>query len=106
MTATRTPGRMQAPAQRTNPLRAGQRQQRSAPPATMVIFGASGDLTRRKLVPALYNLALEHMLPSQFTVVGVSRTPESDEQFRQTMHEGVDAFSRSGKAQPATWDGF
>ncbi len=91
---------------RANPLREGQQRQRTAPPATMVIFGASGDLTKRKLVPALYNLALEHAIPGEFTVVGVSRSAMSDAQFRDAMREGVDEFSRTGKAKPAVWDGF
>ncbi|MDQ6833523.1 MAG: glucose-6-phosphate dehydrogenase, partial [Chloroflexota bacterium] len=54
-----------------NPLREGLRLQRTPEPCVMVIFGASGDLTRRKLVPALYNLTRERLLPGGFTVVGV-----------------------------------
>ncbi|HYN92769.1 MAG TPA: glucose-6-phosphate dehydrogenase [Pilimelia sp.] len=57
---------------------------RSAPPATLVIFGASGDLTRRKLVPAVENLARHKRLPQQFTVVGVARTQMDDERFLAT----------------------
>jgi glucose-6-phosphate 1-dehydrogenase len=53
-----------------NPLRTGLRMGRTPEPCTMVIFGASGDLTRRKLVPALYNLARERRLPAGFSVVG------------------------------------
>src|SRR3954468_25010693 len=56
-------------------------QERSAPPATLVIFGASGDLTRRKLLPAVESLARHHRLPAEFALVGVARTPMSDEQF-------------------------
>ncbi|GID28555.1 glucose-6-phosphate dehydrogenase [Paractinoplanes brasiliensis] len=56
-------------------------QERSAPPATLVIFGASGDLTRRKLLPAVESLARHNRLPSQFALVGVARTPMADEQF-------------------------
>ncbi|MCM4077778.1 glucose-6-phosphate dehydrogenase [Paractinoplanes hotanensis] len=56
-------------------------QERSAPPATLVIFGASGDLTRRKLLPAVESLARHNRLPSQFALVGVARTPMGDEQF-------------------------
>jgi glucose-6-phosphate 1-dehydrogenase len=104
MTTASTPTR--EPARRRNPLRAGQRMQRTAPPNTMVIFGASGDLTRRKLVPALYNLALERLLPPEFTVIGVSRTQETDDEFRTRMRESVDEFSRSGKTRPANWDSF
>ena len=56
-------------------------QERSAPPATLVIFGASGDLTRRKLLPAIESLARHERLPDQFAVVGVARTSMTDEQF-------------------------
>jgi glucose-6-phosphate 1-dehydrogenase len=49
----------------------------------MVIFGATGDLTHRKLLPALYNLALEHPLPAGFSVVGFARRPYDDEFFRK-----------------------
>src|ERR1700742_3455107 len=56
-------------------------QERSAPPATLVIFGASGDLTRRKLLPAVESLARHNRLPEQFALVGVARTPMGDEQF-------------------------
>ncbi len=56
-------------------------QERSAPPATLVIFGASGDLTRRKLIPAVESLARHHRLPQEFAVVGVARTAMNDEQF-------------------------
>jgi glucose-6-phosphate 1-dehydrogenase len=58
---------------------------RSAPPATLVIFGASGDLTRRKLIPAVANLARHHRLPREFAVVGVARTPMDDEKFRDSV---------------------
>src|SRR4051794_15586808 len=56
-------------------------QERSAPPATLVIFGASGDLTRRKLLPAVESLARHNRLPSEFALVGVARTPMADEDF-------------------------
>src|SRR5689334_16553503 len=56
-------------------------QERSAPPATLVIFGASGDLTRRKLLPAVESLARHNRLPSEFALVGVARTPMADDQF-------------------------
>ena len=53
----------------------------------LVIFGASGDLTKRKLIPALYNLALEKRLPDRFAVVGYARTDMTDESFRDKMRE-------------------
>src|SRR4051794_25256880 len=56
-------------------------QDRNAPPATLVIFGASGDLTRRKLLPAVESLARHNRLPSEFALVGVARTPMADEDF-------------------------
>jgi glucose-6-phosphate 1-dehydrogenase len=62
----------------------------------MVIFGASGDLTKRKLIPALYNLALEKRLPERFAVVGYARSDMTDESFRDKMREAVKEFSRTG----------
>ncbi|HEX7601894.1 MAG TPA: glucose-6-phosphate dehydrogenase [Polyangiaceae bacterium] len=68
--------------------------ERTGDACAIVIFGASGDLTKRKLVPALYNLAVSRALPGSFAVVGVARRPKSDEQFRAEMREGVSKFSR------------
>ena len=56
-----------------NPLRTGLRRDRGAPPCSIVIFGASGDLTQRKLVPALYNLHADRLLPGAFAVVVAAR---------------------------------
>src|ERR671913_1917481 len=64
--------------------------------AVLVIFGASGDLTKRKLIPALYNLALEKRLPERFWVVGFARSDMSDGEFRNRMREAVSEFSRTG----------
>jgi glucose-6-phosphate 1-dehydrogenase len=75
-------------------------------PTVLVIFGAGGDLTWRKLVPALYNLCLDDLLPDQFAVIGVDLKEMEDEDFRQRLHDGVDKFSRRGKADPETWDKF
>src|SRR4051812_43941614 len=63
-------------------------QERSAPPATLVIFGASGDLTRRKLLPAVESLARHNRLSEQFALVGVARTPMADEQFAESALGG------------------
>ena len=60
----------------------------------MVIFGASGDLTQRKLFPALYSLAFRHLLPRNFAVVGVARTEESDEDFSERMKAAVQEHGR------------
>jgi glucose-6-phosphate 1-dehydrogenase len=75
-------------------------------PAVLVIFGGGGDLTRRKLTPALYNLYLDHRLPDQFAVMGLDRKEMSDEDFRQQLRAGVDQFSRRGRADDETWDQF
>ena len=80
---------------------------RKRPHACVVtIFGASGDLTKRKLIPALYNLALEKRLPERFAVVGYARSEMSHEAFREKMREAVSEFSRTGLKDPAVWDQF
>ena len=67
-------------AENENPLQAGQDSGPVAQPCTLVIFGAAGDLARRKLVPAVYNLALDGVLPANFAVVGFARRELSDEE--------------------------
>lgn len=89
-----------------NPLRFGMRNARTVQPSIMVIFGATGDLTHRKLLPALYNLALEQPLPPQFTVVGVARRPFSNEEFRQQALESINKFSRNRPVNQAVWETF
>ncbi len=77
-----------------NPLRAGSRSEAQPQPATLVIFGATGDLTKRKLIPALYNLAIDGHLPPNFSVIGFARRDWTDEFFRNEMCEGIKEFSR------------
>jgi glucose-6-phosphate 1-dehydrogenase len=77
-----------------NPLLEGLHLQRTPEPCALVIFGASGDLTRRKLFPALYSLALRRLLPEKFGVVGVARTEQSDDEFRDRMKHAVQEFGR------------
>ena len=77
-----------------NPLLEGLRLQRTPEPCALVIFGASGDLTRRKLFPALYSLALRRLLPEKFGVVGVARSEETDDEFRERMKHAVQEFGR------------
>src|SRR5919199_3319436 len=77
-----------------NPLLEGLHIRRTAEPCAIVIFGASGDLTRRKLLPALYSLAFRRLLPEQFGVVGVARSEETDDEFRERMKEAVQEFGR------------
>jgi len=79
---------------------------RKAGPTIIVIFGGSGDLSWRKLVPALYNLYLDKWIPENFAVLGLGRKDLTDVDFRERLHEGVDSFSRSGKAAPESWERF
>src|SRR2546426_8695537 len=72
----------------------------------LTIFGASGDLTRRKLIPALYNLALEKRLPERFAVVGYARSEISHEEFSKKMREAVSEFSRTGLKDESVWQQF
>ncbi len=89
-----------------NPLRAGLESERVPEPCVVVIFGASGDLARRKLLPALYALALEHRLPVGLTVLGVARRPLDDAAFRREMREAVAAHGRTGTPESAEWEPF
>jgi len=90
----------------TNPLRRGLVEERTAAACAVVIFGASGDLTRRKLMPALYNLGISRSLPSGFAVVGVARREKSHDEFRAEMKEGVSKFSRRKPIDAAMWEDF
>jgi glucose-6-phosphate 1-dehydrogenase len=75
-------------------------------PATIVLFGGSGDLARRKLLPALYNLALQRLLPASFAVVGAARRATSDEEFRKELHDAVAEFSRTKPMNEEVWGAF
>src|SRR5262245_16863880 len=77
-----------------NPLAVGLGIRRTPAPCAIVVFGASGDLTKRKLFPALYSLAYRRLLPERFAVVGVARTEETSRQFVSTMRRAVKEFSR------------
>src|SRR5205807_8642178 len=80
--------------QQTNPLREGLSTRAVPQPCSVVIFGATGDLSHRKLLPALYNLAADGELPPAVTVIGFARRPKSDDDFRSEMEEGLKKFSR------------
>lgn len=90
----------------TNPLEEPGTMSRTADPCVMVIFGATGDLTGRKLLPALYNLARDGQLPAHFACVGFARRDKTNEIFRDEMHEAINRFSRSKPAEGALWDNF
>ena len=72
---------------------------------SIVIFGASGDLTRRKLIPALFSLYCKKKLPQNWRIIGLSRSHLSDDDFRQRLSEGIQEFAPS-KRDPAEWDSF
>ena len=86
-------------------LRDDQRLPRTPDPCVMIIFGASGDLTARKLVPALYDLAAQRRLPLEFAVVGVSRTEMSHEEFREKLRKALGEY-RSGEVSDDVWESF
>jgi glucose-6-phosphate 1-dehydrogenase len=88
-----------------NPLRVGLRQERTPEPLILVIFGASGDLTQRKLVPALYQLKRERRLPAELTIVGTARREWSHDYFRQQMRQGIEEFS-DGIGSEEYWQDF
>ncbi|HEX9636635.1 MAG TPA: glucose-6-phosphate dehydrogenase [Acidobacteriota bacterium] len=90
----------------TNPLRKGLAQERPADPALMVIFGASGDLTKRKLIPALLELAREHLLPSGFAIVGCARREMSHQAFRAHLRGAMDEPGTEASGALSAWDGL
>src|SRR5713226_108979 len=77
-----------------NPLREGLSTRAVPQPCSVVIFGATGDLAHRKLIPALYNLAADGELPPAVTVIGFARREKSDDEFRREMEEATRKFSR------------
>ncbi len=87
----------------SNPLSEGLRLRRRPDPCVLAIFGASGDLTRRKLFPALYALAYRRLLPERFAVVGVARSQQTTAQFRATMKQAVKDFGHDPFRQDV-WD--
>jgi glucose-6-phosphate 1-dehydrogenase len=97
---------MTAAALEPNPLREGLDQERVPEPSCLVIFGASGDLTQRKLVPGLYSLAHDGLLPSGQTIVGLARAEMSDEAFRKAMREACDKHARTRPVDDAVWERF
>jgi glucose-6-phosphate 1-dehydrogenase len=75
-------------------------------PCLLVIFGAAGDLTRRKLIPALYNLLREKALDERFAVIGYSRAQQSDQDYRQLLFRAVQSYSRSQPVDEPLWGDF
>ncbi|MCZ6533252.1 MAG: glucose-6-phosphate dehydrogenase [SAR324 cluster bacterium] len=89
-----------------NPLHEGLIQERVPEPHVMVIFGAGGDLSKRKLIPALYTLARERLLPGGFAMLGTANRDMDDKAFRQEMKESCDRFARRRPVDASLWKGF
>jgi len=75
-------------------------------PTVFVILGGAGDLTWRKLVPVLFELSQDRSLPARFAIIAVDRIKFGDEALRHRLHDGVNQFSRFGKAKAAVWNQF
>src|ERR1051325_4866798 len=89
-----------------NPLPEGIRLEQAAEPCTVIIFGASGDLTKRKLVPALYRLTQERLLPAEFAILGFSRSPLDDDAFRASMKDAIVTYSEAKSVDNTVWESF
>ena len=89
-----------------NPFLDPLRFERRVPECAVVIFGANGDLTKRKLLPALYRLAYDRRLSAGFAMVGLSRTPLGDDQFRDRMRDAVKKFSEDTTFDEGVWNTF
>jgi glucose-6-phosphate 1-dehydrogenase len=86
-----------------HPFLQGLSKHRGAPPTVVVIFGASGDLTARKLIPAVYNLGHDNLLPADFHLVGYGRKAIPDAEFRTLAAAAIKEFSRR-EPDAAVWD--
>ncbi len=80
--------------------------QAGAPPCVLVLFGATGDLARRKLMPALYSLACQDLLPSNFAIIAFARKPKDDTEFREDVRQSIITFSPSMKVDDDCWKQF
>src|SRR6516162_3113877 len=89
-----------------NPFADPLRFERRVPECAIVIFGANGDLTKRKLLPALYRLAYDRRLPASFAIIGNSRTAQTDEEFRGHMRQAVQKFSENTEFDEDLWNRF
>jgi len=78
----------------------------TAEPCTVILFGASGDLAKRKVIPAMYDLAQHNSLGERYAIIGFARTPMTDESFRATIGEAAKTISEVGPIDPAKWNDF
>ncbi len=93
--------------ERLNPLRAGIESDRITDPCSIVLFGASGDLFKRMLLPAIWSLRMRGMLPNGFALIGFARTKYSDDEFREYCREQLEQFAPDGsKPRGELWDTF
>src|SRR5437762_10661021 len=89
-----------------NPLRGGLEQERVPEASCLVIFGASGDLTHRQLLPALYSFAHDGLLPAGQTIGGFPRPDSTDDAFRRHIREACNKYARTRPVDDAVWEHF
>jgi hypothetical protein len=90
----------------TNPLREGLRLERVPDPACFVLFGATGDLAHRKVIPALYQLWRTNLLPHEFMLIAIGRRPYTDETFQAEIKAALEKYSRVLPLDPQVWSEF
>lgn len=79
---------------------------KNSKPTIFIIFGGTGDLCKRKILPALYNLYIDNQLPKDFAIIGTGRTEFTDKQYQNILHDAANAFSRRGKVKDKVWKQF
>src|SRR4051812_33037805 len=89
-----------------NPLREGLRLERVPDPSVMVLFGATGDLAHRKVIPALYHLWRTNLLPHEFLLVAIGRRPYTAESFAAEIHKALEQYSRILPLDTDAWESF
>src|SRR6476659_11496859 len=89
-----------------NVLREGLRLERVPDPSIVVLFGATGDLAHRKVIPALYHLWRTNLLPHEFMLVAIGRRPYTDDSFRAEIHGALEKYSRILPLDTAAWESF
>src|ERR1700758_5617552 len=78
----------------------------TAEPCAIILFGASGDLAKRKVIPAMYDLEQHNSLGERYAIIGFARTQMTDESFRNTIGEAAKTISEVGPIEPVKWDAF
>ncbi len=91
---------------RQNPITARATERKAPEPCSIIIFGASGDLTARKLIPAFYHLCKEKQMPPAFRIIGFARREKTDESWRQELRAALDQFSRTKPVDEKVWKEF